>query len=302
MAALVKTQRALNEASATFVQPFGLHRSEMLDAAADGIIIGSKNYDPFDGDSPLDIDPFDIMGEFITGNPQIPIAKKLNPLDYDVILHRDPKLMSEPLTEKNSTELGLISASRRFIATQISGLLRSARPHSHDLVRGIEVGDPDLPLTKNLPYIEGTNDDNQLVNLIADRSKRKMVFVIGGQRLPYENRKPDDLKNVIAVLAQHRIDVEVPQGNRIYTTGHPDMPVVDASSPRQLARWNNYLDMVHQKKIERLGRAGLTVADVVFDENLNYPHFDMDGLDKKLSLAVKAVAGKNYKRNCNIVD
>jgi len=116
--------------------------------------------------------------------------------------------------------------------------------------------------------------------------------LIGSMRLPLENVSGGDYSTLLAVKADHFYNRRLIPDKSIWRTGHPQMPEVDTSDPKQLASWNAFLDLQHQKRINQLELAGIVVAPVVYQPQLRPYKIDVIATDNSLSRGFEQIGKK----------
>jgi hypothetical protein len=293
MSLLVKTEAALRNLAANNHLVAGSHRGRELEVADYGIPVGSVDYDEF-GHLPIDIDPFDFVGEMITGKKQVAEVKPFKPIDINVVVHHDAALLHTDPNREGRSALTDLAAGRLALARNLQQAIKGARPGMYDRVHTYLVGDT-LPkvLPQGMIVKPNTEEPLAAATAAAELGRKRLTYVIGGfRRFPLEQVENADYSKMIAIIADHQSDRALQPGSGTWLTGHPQMPDVNTGDPIQLNRWNTHLQALHDRRVNRLGGLGLTVVEAVFKPDLPPMYMDTAQIDLSLAAATASVGKK----------
>lgn len=238
----------------------GDHSTSGLEVA--GVIpVASRLYNQSLGDSPLDIDPFE---SYLNGKPHVLLSIEQVPLVLN-IMHQPNGLRYGHDREVNGQNLiNLIPDQVNNISSEITDTLQNLRTGSINMTKTFNADD----------YEFATNN---------------LSFIVDGSG--FEQFNPDlirqNLKKYIGVRVLHEIEVKVPSNIGTFQTGDEDIPHLDTSNPKLLARYNKKLSDIYPKirlNILEKWQGNLSLVDVVYSPITG---IDEIGLDHNLAVTVR---------------
>ncbi len=225
----------------------------------DALPVSSRDYNPRLGDTPFDIDPFDILS-----NPrQVSLSVSRSPLNINVLSGNLESSVRENISGK--TYLDDLERARITLAGQIADVISSVRTGS--------IGRSKIYNQDEYSY-----------------APQNPTFVVDNSR--FETFKPDNLrpnlKKYIGLRVLYELEIEVPNNIGIFQTGSREFPHLDTSKKRELEKFNTKLRHNNETKRQSILRSwekagGIALIDVVYSP---LSDLDFDTLDRKISMAV----------------
>jgi hypothetical protein len=260
MAELLQTAQAIRELRSAQGRAFGMHYNEDVSIGTTGMIVGEMPFDPNRHD-PSSINPMS-FNEMVMGVPHVQMEIPRRPIEYNVVLHRDPEERDLP------DYLQPVREYKDNLASGVALAVHEAKQRS-DKVNIYVVGDTDLLPSDHwdTEVIEGTEAGVDAARAVEEICMRGLTFVISDfNRLPLEN-KSAALTKSIAIKANHAIELALP-ANRGYLAVEGANGVKTWKS-KDLARANTGLDEHHAGIRGHLGTIGMEVVQIACDNELD---------------------------------
>ncbi len=236
----------------------GDHFTSSLEVG-DALPVASRDYDTRLGDTPFDIDPFDIFA-----NPrQVTLSVARSPLNIN-IFSADTRAVTQSYVS-GKQYLDNLERARTDLAGRLADIISSLKTGS--IGRSRVYSQADYSYAQNNP------------SFVIDNSL-------------FETFNPDNirtsLKKYIGIRVLHQLEINVPADIGIFQTGLRELPHLDTSKKRDLNNFNQNLIMKDEKRklqiLERWKTAGgIALVDVVYSPMRD---IDFSSLDEKLSLVV----------------
>ena len=278
MPLLEQTQQALSELSASRQYEFGTHGGLQLKSGVPGTDVGEFPFNPAKH-SPVDIYPFSLM-EQATGVPHVRMVIPHRPLEANIVVHHDNLANDDPRIVR--MKRGLAQVVMQEVEDALPGL--TDRPFSY------EVGGDLIEAESGLGVETLETQDDQPLTIarsVAELCAESLTFVISDfKRLPLDEAGAD-YSSTIAIKVNHLAEMALPPNIGIVSLGAA--AEVNTNKQRELQKFNMELAQQHQSITERLKRAGIAVAQVVFDPRYSPYNFDVTEADKQTAAAVVAV-------------
>lgn len=280
MSRLPRTEQALSDVLANEQILWGVHESEELRTSGLGVYVGERPFNP-DRDRVSDINPLSVA-EAVYDEPHVALIIPNRPLTVNVVTHERQ--------QPEEDVLGIIPA-KRHLASELAETLYDTVPGMTDRIFQYAVGEAAEAITDKEIEAIGT-DGSPLTDAatIAELCRDGLTFVVSDfHQLPLEREaEAEAFPMAIAVKANHRFDIELPQtdGNLRLATGYRGGEV-NLGSPRELADVNARMAAAHTATVQRLENAGLAVAHIIVSPEAHLG-FDASEADAALSAAVKS--------------
>lgn len=288
---LKETEYALEELAADIDYVYGQHDSDEVVTGSDGLVIGER---PYDSDEPTDINFSSLMGH-ATNSFYVEESIPERPLSVSIVEHRDAK--DAPLEEQSDPRLRDILNGKRFLVRLLSETLQDSLPGSEDVVNRYVIGKPTAADLEDMgvEVLEGTEDPDKAVAELEDISSEGLTILVDSIRLPFDKFAAGTFQTMLAIKANHLTERQLLPNDGVWRTGNSKMPEVDTSDPLELARWNTYLDKLHEYRLGKIKELGIVAASVVLDPRINNPyHLDVKATDIEISSALKAIGRSLY--------
>lgn len=272
---LRETQNAFAELAASQADEFGVHFASEARAGVPGMVISELEYDPA-RHQPQNIAPFSLM-ETVTGTPHVQLVLPQQPMELTVITHHE--------AGRDDPRLGWL---KQRLATQVREAAEYSLPSSTDRIRSYYVGSAEAaPDDRDTEVITIENDPELAAKTIGELCVGGLTLVISDfNRLPLHTTQ-SNFRNTVAVKANHPAELALPAKAGIIRVG--GQAEVNTNKPKELQRFNDRLTARHQQISEQLGRAGIAVAQVIFDpRQASGTGFDLLRADQSIAAAVRA--------------
>jgi hypothetical protein len=260
MSELLQTAQAMRELRSTQGRAFGMHYNEDVSIGTTGMIVGEMPFDPNRHD-PSSINPLS-FNEMVMGVPHVQMEIPRRPIEFNVVLHRDPN-------DRNLPEyLQPVREYKDELASGVAQSLHEAKQRS-DKVNVFVIGDTERHPSDHwdIEAIEGTEDSETAARAVEDLCMRGLTFVISDfNRLPLDN-KSAAFNRSIAIKANHALELALP-ADRGYLAVEGAEGVKTWKS-KDLSRANAVLDERHADIRSHLGALGMEVVQVACNNDLD---------------------------------
>jgi len=285
MAELPLTGQAMFELSTEYGRRIGSHMGSQLSFEENGVFAGEEPFDP--NKHPVSaIDPMS-FGEVVFGVPFVSQVVPYRPVDISVVLHQDPRLRVLP------DYLQGIREYKRELATKLFKSIFESKQMS-DTLRLFIIGDTEgvtVDVPGEVKAVEDTKEPEAAANTIGTICNNGLAIVISDfSDLPLEKLQGVNFNNTIAIKSNYELELALPANVGRLPAG-VDGEVVNTNKPKELAKFNEGLVVLHDGIVNRLESAGITVARVIFERLLS-SGFELRKTDEQIADAVHHVVRK----------
>jgi len=276
MPTLPHLQHALEQLPASQLLRSGEHGSMRLKVGAQGLAVGEAPFDPTIHD-PESIDPLATWG-LVTEEPYVSIVEPQYSFDINVVVDNSP----------SNDDPGII-ATRRLLGRQ---LLRAVDESSvqTDHLHAYIIGSPEgLPYDYRTEFIK----PDPGVKKLGEIGASGLTFVISDfNELALEQLDPRDMTTTVGIKVNHPFELSLPAGKGKWARGD-GKPATNTNRPGPLQARNTELRQLHERTVQRMQRAGMTVAHVLFDESkVATLGIDIPQADRAITSALAARLGR----------
>lgn len=254
---LNKTEQALQELYAHTYRNPGMHTYPEQRVAADGLDLGSQDFDAERHEAHL-IDPLSAMEE-VFETPQVRLVLPNKPIIATIIM------------DKRVQDVNQRIADSKLRAIQEIGSL---------------IYDSTAPLdfVFNKAVLEtGSSDEEDQKDVIDETNQGLGIIVSDFSRFDFKKGEFGNRSDVLAVKVNHPIELEVPANvGRLVLGGIWE---INTDNADELADYNQALAERHAAIMENIRNAGATCVQVVVDANVDH-RFDRLTTDKILATAI----------------
>lgn len=281
MSILEQTQDSMSDLVSNRQREFGGHASVVPRFSLRGTHLGEVPFIP--GKHQFkDINPFSLAEE-ATGIPHVLMVLPKRALNIQIIEDKtgsddDPRIVD--------------------VKQRLAGILHESivdsKPGMTDRVRHYAIIDPTSEIASSLDYdtelIDSTTDREVVSKTVADICLNGLTFIISDfNRLNFDNLPKSAFEKTIAIKANHPAEIEIPQA--LVSLGLGRGREADLRKPKELTRLNASLKNYNQSVVNRLEKAGMAVAQVVFDSS-SRDGFDMFYTDNAIAAAIKQISAR----------
>ena len=281
MSSLSLTEQALANIAGNEQFVFGFHDGEDIRTGVIGRDIAETDFDPAIHD-PSDIDPLSIW-EDITGAQQVQQTIPDRPLSLNLITH---------VRQQQAADYFDIQGSKRHLAGELRQALTRSLPGMTDMIMDYEVGDvSNLETASHAEVIDTQGDSVKEAKLIAEICQNGLSIVISDfLNLPLTERSSERFPATVAIKANHPFDLSLPADCGKIPLGK-NGGEVNTGNRRELQSVNNDMRISHEQTIARLQKAGIAVAQIIFNRR-DFPilGFDLDAADMQIASALAQIS------------
>ncbi len=273
---LPETAGALSEAMANSQFGPGAHAFANARPGIGGLYLGEVPFDPTYHEA-ADILPVSMM-EDVTGQPHVGLYRPEHPLHVSVVTDYG-----------NVEDDGRITRSKREAARNLTDGIVAQLTSVTDRLDSFAVGaGPNTPLARNEYELIGREaSEEDRADEIAHVGLSGLTLVISDFRhLPLGQVGPGSFRETLALKVNHPWERRIPAGVGFLSL--KGLAEVNTNKPRELEKANRRLEEQHQRKVEELEAAGVTVASIVLQPKLPLK-VDEKEVDKALAAGLRTL-------------